>query len=182
MNPVISAPHANSDLQDVTNAGKSIGESVKSSTEKAAIENAQAIAGTVDQSLKQGRKAISESIDRSISATTKAHSMLSEALTPEVRAMFPTIPSIVEGLFNLQLAYAGYLRRSVDRTYEAPQELLKCRSSSEMSAIQKKFLTESISDLRDQTQNVMEISSRMTQQAFFGLSGQLKEAYPQTAQ
>jgi len=89
---------------------------------------------------------------------------------------------VVDGIQDLQRASAEFLRRYIDRSVQVHRELLQSRSLPEVSALQRKYFLENISDFADVSRSVIDISARIARQSTHAITGRLSDMTDQVKQ
>ena len=70
-------------------------------------------------------------------------------------------PAVAAGLQDIAQAWVDYARQVMDRTTEATESLLKCRSFNDMLGVQAELMRGHLQAFLDQSSKLAEITNRM---------------------
>ncbi len=126
-----------------------------------------------------GHAAASEVITRSETAARDAHGALTASLPPEMVQQFPTIVQMIDGVHDVQLQTAEFLRRYIDRSLQMQRQALKSRSLPQLSSLQQHYLMDNINDFTAVSRSILDLFARATQQYAGDVTQRLNDASEQ---
>lgn len=175
------AVHAQTQHRDAATASKQA-RGIARQGERIVNDSARLGARGTDKMLDQTEAALTATAARSEKLVRDSHEFVSASLTPDIRKKIPAAAPVVDGIQDLQRASAEFLRRYIDRSVQVHRELLQSRSLPEVSALQRKYFLENISDFADVSRSVIDISARIARQSTHAITGRLSDMTDQVKQ
>lgn len=135
------------------------------------------IVGAAQEGAANGRQAVKATADAVAEATERATGEASRAARDLSGAFANSYSAFADGIQELQHGYWRIVQNSIDIAASAPAEMMRCRSLTELSELQRGILGRCLDGVVDANRTLMDVSARVAATA----AKPLQERAAQTA-
>jgi len=122
-------------------------------------------AGAVHESVANGRQAAREMVDAAADTTQRATGEVARAARDLTGAFANSYGVFADGIQELQHGYWRVVQSSFDLATSAPAEMMRCRSLTELSELQREIFTKYLDRVADANRTLIDVSARVAGQA-----------------
>jgi hypothetical protein len=122
------------------------------------------------------KDAAKEMIDEAADAAGRATEEMARTAREFTSAFADSYGVFADGIQELQHDYWRIVQHSVDVATSAPVEMMRCRSLTELSKIQRETLQKYLDDVVDANRALMDVSARVVERASRPLREQIGRA------
>lgn len=123
------------------------------------------IAGAVHESAAHVRQAASETVDAAADTAQRATGEVARAARDLTGAFANSYGVLADGIQELQHGYWRVVQSSFDLATSAPAEMMRCRSLTELSELQREIFTKYLDGVADANRTLIDVSARVAGQA-----------------
>jgi hypothetical protein len=123
-----------------------------------------------------GRQAVKETVSRTAEAASRATQDATRTARDLSGAFTNSYGVFADGIQELQHGYWRIVQKSVDIAANAPAEMMKCRSLTELSELQRDIFHRYLDGVVDANRTLMDVSVRVAENAVRPLQEQIGRA------
>jgi hypothetical protein len=128
-------------------------------TTQPAVEH---IAGTAHEAAANGRQTVKETVDRTADAAGRAADETVRTARDLTGAFANSYSVFADGIQELQHGYWRIVQQSVDIAANTPTEMMRCRTLTELSELQRDIFHKYLDGVVDANRTLMDVSVRVT--------------------
>jgi hypothetical protein len=132
---------------------------IQKDTTQPAIEH---IAGAAHEAASNGRQAAKETVDRAADAAGRAADETARTARDLTGAFANSYSVFADGIQELQHGYWRIVQQSVDIAANTPTEMMRCRTLTELSELQRDIFHKYLDGVVDANRTLMDVSVRVT--------------------
>ena len=129
------------------------------------------IAGAVHETAANGRQAAKETVDAAADTARRATDETVRATRDLGGAFANSYGVFADGIRELQHGYWRIVQNSFDIAASAPAEMMRCRSLTELSELQRGIFSKYLDGVVDANRTLIDVSARVAEKAARPLQG-----------